>query len=359
MKYLLPLLMDDDNILPGEFFECLQFCTNNSFKGKCKEFYKNLRKGESGFYTCPHGLSVYYYNNNFLSIIFTGFRECGTYNKAKALRTNEKVYNPVLEHEQILKLINSQISLASKESVLNDEVAIVKSIVHEVKKLNVQIKEHCEYIWSEYTTEDNQTTKYLTFNDIQTLFERIRTITVCSNMMFSRFSMYDYTNNPSSFAMGAQFKCNVYKKFDKIRLILRNYLKKNVIFRITGNSYYEFTAYPSFEIIPLLLLENAVKYSTPDDEINIKFHSSSQHLKVEIISKGPYCSDNDINNIFIKGFRGENAQKISDGSGLGMYFVKAIGDLHRVAISVLSINKHQDIAGIEYGDFKVTMVFPE
>lgn len=66
-----------------------------------------------------------------------------------------------------------------------------------------------------------------------------------------------------------------------------------------------------------------------------------------------------IGDYFVKGFRGKEAKKVSsDGSGVGLYFVKLICDLHDVRISVSSNrDRLTTIDGITFAPFQVKLEF--
>lgn len=360
---LVPLIASDGTIVDGQYIKALSFCKANCAIGKCAEFYKSLfEKDIAGFYTCPHGMSCY------LSIvdgqtktIYSCFREKATYNKTKAKALNqikENVYNPVLHEDQLLSLIDATNDLYRQECTLVERTSAVESISHEVKKLNSQIKERSDLILQSYRLIDDDV--ILSTDNLQRLQEDIRTIFISSSMVASRFSLYDYEKNPDVLSQGAIFDCNVYKKFDKIKRILKNYQKRGIVVNINGSSYDYIEAYPSFELIPLLLVENAVKYSYASNSVEIGFAKTTRtSLSITIDSYSPYCSDTEITHLFQKGFRGKEAKKVSsDGSGVGLYFVKLICDLHKVKISVSSNkDRRATIDGIVYAPFQVKLEF--
>ena len=285
---LLPYRAVNGEFFDGEYIKGLSFCKNNCNRNKCKDFYQGLNnRSPNCFYTCPYGMSVFL---NADGSSFTGFRERESYDKSKAkcLNTTEVIYNPILDKSQFVKLIELSYSFDSKEIELLEKKSSVDSISHEVKQLNAQIKDKSNVILQTYKLDEENVA--LTNDDIRNLQEAIRTIYVSSAMISSRFSLYDYEKSPEVLRQGAQFECVVYKKFDKIRKIFRNYMNRQIPINIIGSSYVTINAYPSFELIPLLLIENAVKYSydTPN-AVDIVFEENS-HFVISINSSSPYCS---------------------------------------------------------------------
>lgn len=93
------------------------------------------------------------------------------------------------------------------------------------------------------------------------------------------------------------------------------------------------TAY--FEDIPLLhdrkwtseaitnILENAVKYSSPDNEINISVEALPLYSKISITDYGTGIALDEWNSIFKRFYRGRNAKDV-EGAGLGLYLAALI-----------------------------------
>ena len=354
---LIPYLDSAKNIVDGTFIKALHFCKENCQKEKCKGFYEGLfLNADNGFYKCPYGLSVYLKKINDEKRIFVSFREQNTYVKKNKRFLKEKVYNPVLEKDQIEALINSSIN----NDIINKQVSetqnSVDSMLHELRKLNAQIKEHCDSLFSNYGDKDDLYT--LPPDEYTKLFDRLKTLYVISTMINTRYSLYSYEKNPDILTLSMPININIYKKFDKCRKVLKNYQKRNIFINFSGTAYKMFKAYSSFEMIPFLLLENAVKYSVNDSEVNVLFESQISKLIIRIESFSPYCSREELEKITERGFRGKNAQKTNDGSGIGLYFVKILCDLHNIAISFDSdCNNIKKVDGVAYSIFKVELEF--
>ena len=367
---LIPKLSIDGTIIDGQYIKALTFCKEKSLTEKCSSFHNSLRqKNISGFFTCPYGMSCFLSVNS--STIYCSFRERLTYDKTKEKKLNKKkenIYNPILQAQQLLFLINATENFETLENRLREREATVESISHEVKKLNAQIIEHSDVILQsnrllddDFLSTDDEGKPQESINKLrEDIREAVKTIFICSSMINSRFSLYDYEKKPDALAQGTPFDCNIYKKFDKIRRILTNYQKRRIPINISGSSYDQIQAYPSFEFIPLLIVENAVKYSYAGNPVEIHFEYNEQNsLVVTIDSYSPYCSSDEINLLFKKGFRGSEATKVSsDGSGVGLYFVKLLCDLHHVKISIFSDkNRRNSINGIFYAPFQVKLEF--
>lgn len=357
---LISVFSSDEKLIQGEFIKPINFCKKNCSKGKCIEFYRSLKnKPKNNFFSCPYGMSVYISSDE---TIHTCMRERKTHDKNKSKNINdnkEKVYNPILDSEQIIQLIEVEDLLNNSEQTFLAKKSAVDSISHEVKQLNAQIKDRCDVILQTYHLEEDNIE--LSTQDLHEMQKELRTIYVSSAMIASRFSLYDYEKDPRALTQGVEFPCVVYKKFDKVRKIFKNYMKKSTAITIQGSSFAQFMAYPSFEMIPLLLIENAVKYTFgKKNEISIDFkENNDKSLVITISSFSPYCSKDECIKIFEKGYRGENAKKTSDGTGVGLYFVKMLCDLHHIKIKAESDDsKISKISGVPYSMFKITLEIP-
>ena len=356
--HLLPYLDSQLLFNDGYYVQALNFCLKKFDSEKCSSYYKFLKaNNKKGFFTCPYGMSTYIDDDG---NIFSGFRERTTYDKIKSKNLcsdKERKYNPILDSDEILRLAHASLVIEGASNSLLEKKMEVESLSHEVKSLNSRIKEHCELILQTYHLDDDVTE--ISGSDLIGLSEEIQTIFLSSSMISSRYLLMDYEKNPEAIVQGSDFDCNVYKKFDKIRRIYRNYLKKNVPIVIDGKTYKHIKAYPSFEMIPLLLIDNAVKYTYSKNNVNINF-IVKDYMVIEICSYSPYCSKEECEHIFEKGFRGKNAIRVSKGSGIGLYFVKLLCDLHNIKIAVFSdSSKVVNINGVAYAPFKITLKFSD
>ena len=346
-------------IVWGEYIEPILYCKKHVMGDECKRFHESIK--ETGrFSECPFGISLYKTNED---ILFFSMRAKGVYKKGKHKAGSDQEYNPALSEESLLKLIEAECELDRLIAERESEKKARKSLRHEIKHLNGQIKEISDDLMQSFCPDE---TDYYTFtqDELKKIFEKIRTIFVSSSMIMSRYTLDDYENHSKGLYGGGQFQCTVYKKFDKVRKILRNYENKGIQIEMEGNSYASINAYSSFEFIPLLIVENAVKYSENGSSIRIIFDeknlSPTRKLVVTVSSYGPYCDENEIKNIFLKDYRGDNAKRIADGSGLGLYFVKLLCDLHKINVSARSYTNNKTyIKGIPYAIFDIKLEFTD
>lgn len=361
MKALVPT-RTETTFEDGAFIKALDFCKKNCFSDTCQKFYSGItEKNTNQFLACPHGMSVYVGKTNGEYVYFICLRNKDAYDSKKAKKISNApdkiVYNPLLDTEKLLELINYSAINENESTYLAEQKASIESISHEVKKLNAQIKDRSDIIVQTYGQDPDTV---VSEEDIPLLLEKIKTIYVCSAMINARFALLDYEKKPQALQQGAPYDCNIYKKFHKMSIIFSNYLGRKAQIIIKGNSYRCIRAYPSFEMIPLLIVDNAVKYSNESKNITVEFHEYGKQLVVDIDSFSPYCSMDDLSKICNKGYRGKNAVRVSDGSGIGLFFAKMLCDLHGIEmIPTSDSDKITEINGVPYAPFRMRLVFPD
>ena len=94
--------------------------------------------------------------------------------------------------------------------------------------------------------------------------------------------------------------------------------------------------YDIFEMLPFLLLDNAIKFSPPYNDIHVTFFESRPNLTVTVLSIGPPLDKGEELKVFEAGYRGKHASGYASGSGLGLTIAKQICDIHKIKISVKS-----------------------
>ncbi len=109
-------------------------------------------------------------------------------------------------------------------------------------------------------------------------------------------------------------------------------IKTRVIdYKVMGNKY-------SLEDLLKILIDNAVKYSHPNTEINIDSKKTDGHIQIEVIDQGIGIDKKDLTYIFDRFYRADIARtkNTHDGYGLGLSIAKKIVELHKGTITVTS-----------------------
>lgn len=181
------------------------------------------------------------------------------------------------------------------------------------------------------------------------------------SMISPRIIYSDMELSNGQVGLGAKFNSVVYKKFDKASRILKKLaLRKDIKIKFHEKSSYTLRAINSFDMVPFIILENAIKYSPNSGEINIYFdesNGSQNTLEVVVSSIGPYIDEHNIKLITERGFRSDNYKvKNTVGQGLGLYIAKNICTYHGIKMIFTSVPGF-DLDNITYGEFSVKLYF--
>jgi signal transduction histidine kinase len=171
---------------------------------------------------------------------------------------------------------------------------------------------------------------YNTAYELQSLLEQARatpdrpdkvatSVVRLSELLRGRIDFMEFIANPDTLTSG-KVEIPVYKKFDKVQRCFRvTANKKDIRLHMQGQSNSVVYGPPVFDIVPYLLLDNAVKYSPPGRKISILCNDSEKRIYCKVTSVGPRIELNEIQGIFSSAVRGVNAAKTgAAGSGLGL-----------------------------------------
>lgn len=113
------------------------------------------------------------------------------------------------------------------------------------------------------------------------------------------------------------------------QMVLFEYSKEDVIAPVNEEE---------IKLVLINLLENASKYTAPGKKIVVKLSSDDTHAIIAIKDEGVGIGEKDMEKIFEKFTRVDNELSHTvSGSGLGLYMVKRIVDLHDGQIDVVSV----------------------
>jgi len=87
------------------------------------------------------------------------------------------------------------------------------------------------------------------------------------------------------------------------------------------------------------LLSNAIKFSPEKGKIAASYDQDDQHVAIRIEDQGPGINEQEIHHIFDRYYMGRTDFKIRpEGSGLGLYIVRNIVELHGGTVSAHNLS---------------------
>jgi len=88
------------------------------------------------------------------------------------------------------------------------------------------------------------------------------------------------------------------------------------------------------------LVSNAVKYSPRDTRVAVRIERNESFAVLEVCDEGPGISQEDLKVIFQPFGRGRSADRLAEGTGMGLYVVKQIVEAHDGQITIQSTPGH-------------------
>ena len=210
---------------------------------------------------------------------------------------------------------------------------------HEVTKWCDQMHHYSSKILNKYGNTFKEAEKEAP-NDVKSLYK-------CAVMLKDSLETTGIYFNPNAAKYGRKRTTDIYRMVDKIVRVVEHSEASsfNKKIRITGRVDKEYDIYESFKIIPLSLLQNAIKYSS-SNEIKVRFEEFEGGLIMSVISTGNCISDEQLSKLFDRGYRTPWAKKLHhDGKGLGLFVSKIVADAHKLELSAKSRS-----LGYDYND---------
>lgn len=99
----------------------------------------------------------------------------------------------------------------------------------------------------------------------------------------------------------------------------------------------------------VILLDNAIKYSSNGSTVTIESNANKDTVKFRIIDSGSGIKRADLEHVFDRFYRADNARTAGEtsGHGLGLSIAKMIADVHNGTITLNSRPEHGTTANVE------------
>lgn len=241
---------------------------------------------------------------------------------------------------------------------------VVADSMHELRYFNQRLKNLSEELSKGVNTNKIGYNTPFSFSgqhadNIRGLAESILSL---SQMFTTRLDFIEVELNPCILEAMPVENVNIYGKFDKSRRML-NSLTRNKKVKIKLDCDHKLKlvqAYSIVDILPYLLLDNAVKYTPERGEVDVSIVEYKENIEVTIESFGPYVGSDELSKITEKHFRGRNAKLLDTavGKGLGLYYCKFICDIHGYGLSFESEKWNLEVGGLPHSTFTVKLSIP-
>jgi len=277
-----------------------------------------------GMHTCEHNLT--HFTREFSGMLIT---VCDLYiqssNATKQSNKNLKIKERRVSKESVFLWFKQfETKLISIESVINLQAKKRFDPFHEFVKWANEIKFYSSRLINKDGFEKSS--------------ENLKSLHKTSVMLMDSLDTAALYVNPESASFGRKRETDLYSMIHKISIVLshsktnKNRVKINLIGRVKNLH----RVFESFKIIPLSLIQNAVKYRKCND-IEVVFDERDTKLEFSVVSYGDLISEDEIKSLFKRGYRTKKAASMKvEGSGLGLYALKVVAEAHEFQVTVRS-----------------------
>lgn len=354
--------------IDGSVFRIPDLC-KKKFGEKCTSYYNSIAD-KPGVHHCPFGFSSYVESEKKIitGVIFKdqkntklGSRNFEDGDFTAHLSTRELMFQVSKERGESHKLVFEKPAIEItntveiKESKENDArefnlpIEILDNTIHELRKLNNSLK-----IASRTLRNESQER----YSNINTIRDKAHIVYSTSSLISIRLDTYDFLTNPGLATGFNPTPIKIYKKFEKSMHILRHQAMQNGIeISFNGHSSNVLYGYTIFEILPFILFENAIKYSTHDSEIICTFKEDDTYKTVVTIHNiGSVPEKEERESLVERGYRGKKIKGELKGSGIGLYIVNEICKIHNTDLDINYSLPFDENDAKRIGNFYVNLI---
>ena len=259
--------------------------------------------------------------------------------------------------EKEKKLAEKELQLEEKERNLAANKFLIDDTIHEIRKINNQINKNVSDLSKGVVgidIYDESTYKFI--------HNTLKTLDANSSLLSIRMDAYDITFNPASMGKELDVMMGVYAKVEKVyKCLYPSKKEKNLTITLIGKSEKKFRLRNSMELAFFIIIENAIKYSPANKNIDITFTDEKDGLNVQFFNWAICPNEDEMERLTERGYRSQNitGKPQYKGGGLGLYLLKQICANNNVDYSLEKDNKIMVQSGVVYNPFLVKLVFSE
>lgn len=238
--------------------------------------------------------------------------------------------------------------LGVSEEVRQQRDQEFKNLTHDLRAKSTEIY-HTALTARDYTVEKG----------LVQISEYITAVMNAQQMMSLRLDIVDYESGHAAGRPKEQI--SAFKKTEKVLHCFSNRMNnRNIRWRTEGRQFSMIYGPPIYDIIPFVVIENAIKYSPSHTELLVRFEETATDIITRFESLGPKIKDSEKERIFDQHFRGD-AAKISErsGSGIGLFAARTLLETHfNGKIYVNQVGGPIWLNGATYFNTRFTVVTP-
>jgi signal transduction histidine kinase len=338
-----PRILFDGTLVAGVTLQFPALCRECQDRRCAKPHGAVVSNGVS-FSTCHRGVGVAQFSLRQSVVIANGFvlaEQLG--NLPRKLK--KELAGQRIERSQIEDWYSRVVSLAdSIRSEISNEVENRLGMLHDIHTSVSAILRSAEEL------VDNQGGGNFEEN-IEKLPPPTKRLVKAVQLLNAQLALMPLLTNPEAARYGQKHAAPVYKIVDRlVRIFTPVAERAHISISLRGSSYNRPPVYNSIETVPLVLIDNAIKYSRKGQPVEIEVRDVDRGgVRTEVRSFSPCIDPEDRARLFERGFRGKDVDRVATrGSGLGLYLAQTVASVHGFVISHESDDSKVLIDGIPY-----------
>lgn len=254
-------------------------------------------------------------------------------------------YKPANKKNMIEEYLQRHISRSREQKMLAEESTT--ALVHDLRHLSSAIYHSAEQAGRAHANRDNAE-----------LADSLKTIVATQTMLRARIDYLDYTTGVDRFESSERIP--VYSRVDKVVRCFQAAAKDKSLEIVLSGQSYRFTRGPNIlDIVPYVLIDNAIKYSLPHNKVEVAVYDLDATTVVSISSIGPVVRSEELERIFEAGYRGKNASSLRpSGTGIGLSVAKEILEKFSGEIGINQTGEPVERDGTEFQNTTFTFFVP-
>lgn len=237
--------------------------------------------------------------------------------------------------------------LAAENRYHKQALSDFELLVHDLRQLSTSIYHSAE-----------EARELLAARNWEGVDRRISNIISAQTMLKIRTDVLDFSGNVESEQELKEVP--IYRRLDKVVKCFQPLAStKSLRIHLEGTSYGSAKGPEVFEIVPYVIIDNAIKYSPRRTDITVKISEGADTIKIQFQSVGPPIDAHEYEGIFEKWRRGVHAQATPvPGSGIGLFLAKKVIEQFCGEISVLTSESRYHFEGREWADITFFIDLP-
>jgi K+-sensing histidine kinase KdpD len=293
--------------------------------------------------TCGRGVDFGLLTLSRGSTILNGIAVTGTNTARPRKQKKELLSNTVHINQLTSWIIDQQVEGEKREREVDEQVRASLEMFHDVQTVATTIIRCAERLQSAQQGRNDE-------ERFEAMPEAAKTLFKAAGLLELRVRSMPLVSNPAAASYGVKSPRSIYRIVHRLKHTLGPVASvKDVSLTLGGESFREVPVFESFPLLPLAILENAIKYSARNQSVDVRIEDIGSSVKVSVSSFSPWIAPDHRARIFERRFRAPVAAQVSaTGSGLGLAIAEAVATAHNTHVLHYSDDADVRVHGIRY-----------